>query len=339
MNCWKWITVFLSLFLTVVSQASSPREQIEEKIVADLVQSLGKIKTPEEALAKYKSHLSAQETAYLKELIDKKLWVEIPHISGDKNNINLKFSNGTTLKLEVVNYWKGEFALSDYRLEVNNYPRIEDRMNYLRRVIQSKVRKKESRGAWFFSLMFPHAQASLTCNALVSSGCMEVSMAASLWLARTASDESPLHRCTENYYFNKNQDAAKACLKQFMNSPTITSIQELTEVLVMAPDMSVELTCNKGDGPDIWINGSQVTRLGTGTAASDYSISMAQDPKMKLTKIPDLAIRCCRKSSGDILAGQCEEFVNNHLGSKEKRKQEFKDSNLRVRGKSFEGVK
>ncbi|WP_374074866.1 hypothetical protein [Bdellovibrio bacteriovorus] len=339
MNYWKWIAVFLSLFFAIASQASSPRKQIEEKIVADLAQSLGGIKTPEEALAKYKSHLSAQEIAYLEELISKKLWVEIPSVSGDKTNINMKFSNGTTLELQVVDYWKGEFALGDYKLEMDKYPRIEDRMNYLRRVIQSKVLKKESRGAWLFSLIFPSAHASLTCNALVSSGCMEVSMAASLWLARTASDESPLRRCTENYYLNKNQDATKACMKQFMNSPTITSIQELSEVLVMAPDMSVELACNKGDGPDIWINGSQVTRLGKGTAASDYSISMAQDPKMKLTKIPDLAIRCCRKSSGDALAGQCEEFVNNHLGSREKRKQEFKDSNLRVRGKSVEGIK
>ncbi len=332
------IIIFFTLLFSMTSYSAS-REEMEQKIVADLAGSLAQIKTPEEALSRVRSRLKPQEVEYLQSLISKKLWVEMPTVQSNKNTVLLKFSNNKTLPVEIVDYWTGEYVLSGYKLEMDKYPKLEERMAYLRRVMQSKVLNQDRQGASLFSLFFPAAHASLTCNSIVSSGCLEVSMATSLWLIRTVSEESPLMRCKENYYYNKNQDMTKKCLAQFNNSPTITTIQELSEVLAQAPDTSIDITCNKGEGPDIWINGSEVIRLGKGFERSDYSISMEQDRKSRLSKLPELAIRCCQKKSSDPLAGHCEEFVTNHLGSKENRRNEFKSPNLRLRGKEVDGVR
>lgn len=334
----KFLVIFV-LFLSLPAVALTPKEKMEEKIAADVAWSLSKIKSPEDALKKIRPRLQPQELKYLEGLVRKKMWVEMPVVTSEKNTLKFKFSNDKTLTLKVVNYWTGEYELEGYKLALQNYPNTEERIAYLRRVIQSKVLGGERKGAALFSLIFPSAHADLTCNSLVSSGCLEVSMATSLWLMKEVSEESPLKRCGEVYYFNKDQDITKKCLAQFDNSPTLTTIQELSEVLVEAPGTQLEITCNSSEGPNIHINGSEVMRLGNGFDKTDYSLSLEQDPELRLVKLPELAIRCCKKSPGDPLAGQCEEFVNHQLGSGEARRKELSSPNLRIRGEEVKGVR
>lgn len=338
------LSSLLCLFLIVSSKAfAGEKQEMEHMIVADIGKRLMHFKTPEEAAEKLKSRLNAKDAKYLNELILSKQWVELPSaVKSSENVLTLEFSNKVTISLEIPNYWAAEYKLNGYQLEMNNYHSLEEQIAYLRRVVKSKVplEKKGDKGAFLFSLMFPFAQASMTCNALVSSGCMEVSVAASLWLARAVSEESPLARCREIYYFNKNQASTEKCLQQYKHNPTLMTIQELSEVLAASPETSVEISCNnKGEGPDIFINGTEVVKLGRGFVATDYSISQAQDRKMKLSKLPSLAIQCCKSRNSDPLNGECEQFVTNHLGPKENRRKEFKNPDLRVRGKALEGVR
>ncbi|KYG68359.1 hypothetical protein AZI87_03645 [Bdellovibrio bacteriovorus] len=334
----KVSALILSLFFSIASFAA-PRQDVEKKIIADTALSLSRIKSPTEALEKLKPRLSESEVRYLESLIQKKLWVEMPEVASEDQVINYKFSDGTKISVEITDYFRGEFLVNGHKIEVDRYKSLEEKMSYLRRLVSMKLLPTKSKGAGLWSLFFPYAQASLTCNMVVSSGCLEVSMAASLWLVREASSESPLARCRDNYYFNKNQDMTKKCLSQYGNSQALSSIQEISEMLAQTPKSTVEITCNKGEGPHIWINGEEVTRFNKGHSASDYSVTMAQDPQVKLNKLPAAVIRCCQKPSGDPLAGECESFVNEHLGSKEKRAKEFSGSNVRLRGKALEGTR
>ncbi len=336
MNLLKY---FLGLILGLSFGHSVKASQIEidKKIVADLAQSLNKVKSPQDALKRVQARLTSDEIQYLQSLIDKKLWVEMPEVSSKEKQILLKFAEGRILTFEVADYWAAQFKVNGYALEFDRYPKISERMSYLRRVVQSKGLEGRSRGAFLYSLIFPYSHASLTCNSLVSSDCVEVSMAASLWLASTVAQESPLARCKEVYYFNKNDDITKKCIAQYENSPSLSAIHGLSEMLVESPDTSVNITCRKSGGPEIAINGSPVVRLGSGFDSSDYSISLEQDKNYKLSKLPELAIRCCRVHGGDPLVGHCEKFVNTYLGSSSLRVQELSSPDLRIQGKKIKG--
>ena len=343
---WKPLS-FLILLLSVsfVVEASNGQQEVDRQIVGDLAKRLQQFKSPDEALAALTPGLNEKEIKYFKDLISSKYWVEVPlSVKSDKNVLILEFSNKVFVNVEVANYWSGEFKVNGYQLSMNKYKSLEEEMSYLRRVVKSNVpelpkdSKKESKGAFLYSLIFPTAHASLTCNALVSSGCIEISMAASLWFVRTLASDSPLGRCKDIYYFNKLNDVTKKCLQDYKNNPTLVTIQEISEVLAAAPETSVEITCGKV-APTISIGGTEVVKLGRGALASDYSIAVAQDPHGKLRSLPELAIKCCRKNEDDPLSGKCEEFVSNHLGSRDKRKEEFKSSDLRIRGKAVPGVR
>ncbi|KHD89187.1 MAG: hypothetical protein OM95_05060 [Bdellovibrio sp. ArHS] len=331
------IPVLILGFLFSMSVYSAPRQDVEKKIIADLAQSFSHLKTPSEALARMKPHLTDEEVKYLQNLIEKKLWLEMPQIENEGRLITYKFSNGTKLAVEIADYFGRTYVVNGHKLELERYATLEEQISYLRRFISMRVLSSEKKGAGLWSLFLPSAHASLTCNMVVSSGCLEVSMAAALWLTREASTESPLARCRDNYYYNKNQDMTKKCLSQYGNSLSLSSIQEISEILAQTAHTSLEISCNKGEGPHIWINGEEVTRFNKGLTAADYSITMKQDPHLKLNKLPAAVLRCCQKPSGDPLAGECEEFVNNHLGIKEKRTKEFGGSHLRIRGKEIEG--
>lgn len=155
--------------------------------------------TPEQALEKYAARLKPEEAAYLQDLIAKKLWVEMPQIRNDKNKIFMTFSNKQTLALKIKDYWAAEIYLDDYKLEYDSYPSVPERLAYLRRVIQKKISVTEVSHRTLFDIFIKQAYASLTCNVMISSGCLEVSIAASLWLARVALTDSPITRCKDNY--------------------------------------------------------------------------------------------------------------------------------------------
>ncbi len=330
--------LFYVLFYALTSGATPSREKIEDKIVADLAQTLRSIKSPTEALTSVKSKLKENEIAYLERLVKEKRWVELPEIQSDKNTLVFKFSGNQTLRLTVEDYWKGKFSVNGFALELDQYPRTEDRMAYLIRVVQTQnLTRKNSSLLW--QILLPKAYASMTCNAIISSGCMEVSMAASLWLAREVSTDSPLERCRLNSQPLKLNDVTKKCLEQFNNSATLSTIQEMSEMLAQTPGTTVEVTCNKNSGPNISINGTEVLHLSKrGHSAEDYSITLEQDKDRKLHKLPELAIRCCKRNSADPLDGTCETFVRHHLGPKEKRLQELQGPQMRIRGKAVKGL-
>ncbi len=179
----------------------------------------------------------------------------------------------------------------------------------------------------------------MTCNVLVSTGCLEVSVATTLWMVEVATDESPMRRCKEIYYFDRYKDTTKFCLEHLGDSPTLTTIQEISELLAEAPETSVRIACRKNGGPEIYVNDEEVTRLGSGRSAEDYSIPIAINPEGRMSRLPSLAIRCCEAPAGDPLSGQCEEFVNSQVGQKEKRKEKFSNPDIRVRGKELRGVR
>lgn len=336
------------LFLLVSIMSCAPgalamdKQHIEYKIVEDIGKRIQQFKTPDEVLAKVKPALKADDFKYLSSLVAAKQWVELPvSVMTDKNLLTLEFSNKLSFTVEITNHWRGEFKLNGYQVSLEQYKSLEEQMSYLRRVVKTKLplEKKDRKGAFLYSLMFPSAQASLTCNALVNSGCVEVSVAATMWFVKSLSMESPLARCRDVYYYNRNNDVTAKCLQDYKNNPTLRTIQELSEMLVTIPDTSVEISCGKSEGPTIWIGGSEVVRLGKGLMESDYSITQAQDSSGKLRKLPDLAIKCCKSHKEDPLAGSCEEFLVNNLGSHEKRKKELQAPNLRIRGQAVPGVK
>lgn len=328
--------VLITLFVSSLCEASSARAKIDQKLTSDLALSLALLTTPQQALDKYTSRLKPEETAFLKDLIAKKLWVEMPQIRNEKNKILLSFSNKQTFELHIKDYWAAEILLGDYKIEYEKYPTVPERIAYLRRVVASKILKPEVSQRTLMGLFINQAYASLTCNALISSGCLEVSMAASLWLARVALSDAPISRCKDNYL--KNVGNAKKCMDQYKNLPTLTAIQEISEMLAEAPQTSLEIQCNKSEGPTIFINGTQVTRTNRGLTAADYSVDSEQDKEYKLRKIPEAALRCCKRNDSDPLSGQCEAFVNENLGNTKKRKAEFKNPDLRLKGKALKGV-
>lgn len=337
----SWYLLALLAFGAVVAHAD-PKSEIESKLVADIGKRLQQFKTPEEVLAKLQPTLKEADAKYIKTLIETKKWVELPaSVKSEKNVLNLEFSGDLTFAVEITNPWTGEFKLNGYQLTVDRYSSVEEELAYIRRVVKTKLPsvKDQSKGALLYSIMFPYAHASLTCNALVSSGCVEVSVAATLWFIKTVSAESPIARCRDIYYFNKYNDVTAKCMQEYKNNPTLSTIQELSEMLAGAPGASVSIACGKSEGPTIWIGDNEVIKLGRGAMASDYNITQAQDPQFKLRNLPALAIKCCKQSKSDPLAGQCEEFVSSHLGSSGKRKSEFKDPNLRIRGEALPGVR
>lgn len=331
----KYLVLF-SLLLSSFAEASSARAKIDQKLISDMALSLALLETPQQALEKYQSRLKPDEVAYLKDLIAKKLWVEMPRIRSAKNKIFMTFSNKQTLELRVNDYWQADLSLGDYKLEHDNYPTAQERMGYLRRVIGSKILTTEVSHRGLIDLFINQAFASLTCNAMVSSGCLEVSMASSLWLARLSMGDSPISRCKDNYL--KNVGNAKKCMEQYKDLPTLKAIQDIGEMLAEAPKTSLEITCNKSEGPTIHINGTKVARIGRGLTSDDYSIDSEQDKNHKLRKIPDAAIACCKRNDSDPLTGQCESFVNENLGNVDKRKAEFKNPDFRLRGKELKGA-
>lgn len=335
--------IFLATVLSFsfAVKASNVKQELDHQIIGDLAKRLQQFKSPDEALASLNRRLKEKEVKYFKDLIASKYWVEVPlSVKSDKNVLTLEFSNKVFVNVEVVDYWSGEFKVNGYQLSMNKYKSLEEEISYLRRVVKTNMPElsKGSKGAFLYSLIFPTAHASLTCNALVSSGCIEISMAASIWFARTLASDSPLGRCKEVYYLNKLNDVTVKCLQEYKNNPTLVTIQEISETLAAVPETSVEIVCGKV-APKISIGGTEVVKVGRGALASDYSITVAQDPRGKLGNLPELAIKCCRNNQDDPLNGKCEEFVSNHLGSREKRKEEFKSSDLRIRGKALPGVR
>lgn len=329
--------VLIIIFVSSLCEASAARAKIDQKLTSDLALSMSLLTTPDQALQKYKSRLKPEEVTYLKDLIAKKLWLEMPQIRNNKNKIFMTFSNKQTLEVRVKDYWSADIYLDDYKLEYDNYPTVQERFAYLRRVLQRKTVNSEVTHRTLLDLFINQAYASLTCNAVISSGCLEVSMAASLWLVRASLTDAPISRCKDNYF--KNVGNAKKCMEQYKNLPTLTAIQDISEMLAEMPKTSLEIKCNKSEGPTILINGTEVTRTNRGLTAEDYSLNSEQDKDYKLRKLPEAALRCCKRSDSDPLTGLCEAFVNDNLGNVEKRKAEFKNPDVRFKGKELKGVR
>lgn len=329
--------IFLFIFLTSAPcWSAQSRQTLENTIIAHLGQSISSFSAPEAVLSKVGERLTSEEKSHLENLIKKKMWVEIPKVETQENTLKMTFSNGTTLNLEVVDYWSGQFKLNGYKLEMDRYPELLEQLSYLRRVIQSKVLSEQrSRAHNLFSILVPSSEASLTCNFAISSGCMEVSMATSLWLARTLSAESPLGRCQESYMKLNN---AQKCVNDLKGSPTLVTLQEMGQALAKIPHTSLDITCNKGEGPTIWVDGVEVTRMNKGQSPSDYMLESSLNKGFQLSKLPEWAFQCCKKNSADPLSGTCEDFVNNHLGSPQKRREAFKSPDLRLNGKKLKGA-
>lgn len=331
----KFFVLFM-FFTPKFSQASAALAKINENLTSDLAFSLALSTTPQQALEKYANRLTPEDTSYLQDLITKKLWAEMPQIKSEKNKIFMTFSNKQTLELKIKDYWAADFLLDDYKLEYDRYSNAADRMAYLRRVIKKKIFTPEISHRPWWTLFINPAYASLTCNAMISSGCLEVSMAASLWLARVALTDSPISRCKDNYL--KNLGHAKKCIEQYKDLPTLVTIQEISEMLAETPKTSLEIKCNKSEGPTILINGTKVARSDRGLNADDYSIDSELDKGFKLRSLPAAAIRCCKSHDSDPLSGLCESFVNENLGNIENRKTEFKNPDVRFKGKALKTV-
>lgn len=333
----KCLLLYILLFASI-SNGTTARARLDQQLVADMALSLSRLESPQKALEKYQARLKPDEIAYLKELIAKKMWLEMPQFKSETNIIKMTFSNKKTLEVQVDDYWAGVYSLDGYKLEFDKYPTVPERMAYLRRVIQSQILQAQSpHSNLFLSLFFNKAQASLTCNALVSSGCIEVSMAASLWLLRTAATDSPISRCDDIYF--KNVKRSQQCIEPYKASPTLIAIQEMSEMLVQTPQTSVKIICNNDEGPTLLINDTQVTRLNRGASATDYDINSEQDKDHKLRRLPEVAIRCCKKVASDVLAGQCEDFVNSNLGLASERNKNFRNPDIRLKGKALEGTR
>jgi hypothetical protein len=319
--------------------AAKTKTDFEAQVINNWAQKLSQINSPTEALDKTSSRLKKTEVEYLKTLIAKKLWLEVPSYSVDKNFLVMTFSNKRELRLEVVDYWGGQYQVNGHKLDFRNYQKIDEKVNYLKRIVKNyKDDTKINKNSWFNLIVSP-AEASLSCNALIDSGCLEVSMASSLWFARTLAEDSPLHTCVTFNYGDENSPLRQKCLADYGNNPTIKTINEFSEILAMTPETSIDISCRESNGPLIKINSTEVAQLGPGRNSEDYSISLEQDKNYRLTKLAGLAIRCCEKNDSDPLNGQCEKFVASYLGSKDKRNDEFKNPNLRLQGKNIQGTR
>lgn len=337
-----WTQVIISLAVLIhvsfsfaeSEYSSSFKQSFEQKIARLLAAKINSLESTNQALSLIENRLSPNDTQYVNGLIKNSLWVELPHASATDNMLTLRFSNKQALQFEITNYWQKEFKLNGYPLKLKSYSTAKDQIEYLKRVISMR---NPSSSAWLFEILIPSANATMTCNAVISSGCMEVSMATSLWLVEKAAEISPLQQCKDGQQYLKG--GAAQCLKQFETNPTLKTIQNLSEILARSPRTSLELNCHSDPVPEIFLNGEKLLRVGERKDARSYLLTVKQNPDAKLSKLPELALQCCQTNESDPLGGECENFVNNYLGDAHERQKEFNREDLRIRGKKFKSVK
>lgn len=326
------MTFFIGYSQIQAKPKSVSKAEMQKYIVHDWGYSLTTLKSPEDFIKRYESRLNEQDKKYLRSLIKDKKWVEMPKIKVVDSSINFTVGNKTT-ELLVEDYFSKKFTLNGVELNLGLYKSAQEQIQYIQRVLKTK------KTASLWNLLINSAEASITCSALMDSGCVEVSLATSVWMANVAASDTNISRCKNIYYFNKRNDATKICLEKYKNDPNMLAIQGFADVLADNPNTEIEITCNSDQGPDIYINGKEVTRLGKGKWYEDYSIDSAMDPDRNLRKIPQYAIACCEAQGKGELGDACVSFVNNHLGKSSQRNEIFGKDNIRRGGKKLKGAK
>lgn len=330
------------LFFSATSFALN-KEAIENRIIENLGKNISKLKTPDEALKKLQPKLNAKETAYLKELISKKLWVEMPAVSQNGNTLELQFSNNLKMSLEISNpFLAPEFKLNGYQLETKRYESLEEKISYLRRVVNKEIALQKNKKISLFSLFFPVAKAAnaleiatkeLACKHF-GQACMEVSVAASVWLAQTSLElGNPITSCME---LKEPLRSKSECLNEFKNSHTLKVVSQITEILAESNNTSFGLRCNESRYATIIIDDIETEAEESG----DYLIAEVQKKTPAFgSLLPKLANECCENRTDDPLRGTCEKFVNSKLGPASERKSEFGKHKLQLKGKHLEGAR
>lgn len=331
------IIVFFCSCLFSITVFASSSSKLENRLVDNLAKAISKTKSPEDAVKKLGNRLKKEEVTFLSGLIKQDKWTEMPNATFDGNTINLKFSHGITMELEVVDYWKGEFAVNGYKLETKRYDSLPDKIAYLNRVVQKQYSNRNRKTTALFSFMVPEAEAfELGCNALIETTCIEVSMATAIWFAREIAKESPISTCTVALEIV----TIKKCHEQYNNNETIMTIHQLGEILAQAPtNTDISMECKNDRLAKLWIDGTLVAGYENKNGTSVSDLGDEQNPKGIFNKLPELTNRCCTKNDDDEFTGKCEEFVHEHLGDPKKRKQEYHKPYIKLKGQALPGVR
>lgn len=332
----KFLQIFAATSILFFSTAFAGNQKIQmqkqkqllEMALQDWAGSINLSKTPTDFLKKYQGRYTEEELSYLNKLVKEKTWVEMPKAKIEDQTLVLELPS-KTVRIEVVDFFKSQYRVNGYDLDWSLHADLPSQLRYLQRVVN---KKSAANSIWHIFLGAAEAQANITCNALIKTGCVEISAATAIWAAQEIAADSPLRHCADIYYNNKNNATTLTCLEKYKGSPNLEAMKELAEIFVQVPNAKLEIECNKKDGPELIINGVNVPRIGTSKNADSYSIPIEINPDLKFNKVPELALKCCR-SQGDPLGGSCEDFVNSHLGDPKKRTQKLNQENYRIKGK------
>lgn len=316
------------------SQKENSRLSYQQMILEDWAMSLNLLKKPEDFIKKYQSRYTPEDLAFLKKLISEKSWVEMPVATVEDQTLVLTLPS-KVVRLEVIDYFKSEYQINGYRIDWHLHPSHPAQIRYLQRIVQ---KKSSALNLWEILWRIQTAEASITCNALIQSGCVEISAATALWVAQEVSADTPIKHCLDIYYYNKNNSTTMTCLNKYKNSPNLEAMKDLAEIFVQDPHAKLELSCSGKNGPDISINGVLLLKINNEKKPDSYLIPTEINPNFIFNKVPELALKCCKKSN-DELAGTCENFVNSHLGQPQKRTEKLNQEHYRIQGKPIPNPK
>ena len=324
------LSIIMSLAFSISSQASKTNSLLvlEEKITGQVAKQLSQ--QPAEIISQLSTLHPKQNFDFLKGYMNSGEWGEIPKVEAKGKTLVMKFSDGTILNVELTNMWKNKYKINDYEIDLTEHKTPSDKINYLRRVVQTKVLNKKAKFS-FWSFLIQESEASVGCNKYLSSGCIEISAAVTAWLSTDLASEAITRDCN----LTSNKKEILACTDLLGKYPQVKNIQEISKILAQSPNTSVTISCDKGALQEITINDESLPIIG------DYvNIPLKLDPNHKLTEIPNLAKKCCKRYDGyeEGMNDICENFVNNKIGNSSTRKSFFKGKDLKNNGEYFDGA-
>ena len=319
----------------------------EEKLASLIAQQINLANRPQEFLKSLEAKGSNESnTLFLKKLIDEKTWGEVPTATSDKDTIILSFSNGAKVRLALSNFWQNRYKINDYEVDLSLRKNPIDRYQYLQKVVQTKVlkEKKYSR-IWFLLLESPAeardlwnavkggVQARLPCNSTFLAGCIEVSMAATMWVSVELAEQQIIRDCA----VTNIKESRWACMSELEKNDQVAAIRNISQFLARNPHIKdLEITCGKKIS-GVYINGEEIFRADNQQGfLPPQELDKTNEIGTRLAKLTD---QCCEKSSDARFDGTCEKFINNHLGVSSKRANYFKGKKLKNNDKFYEGTR
>lgn len=325
------------------------KTSFESMLATSIVKTINSLETPE-AVLNYVQSKGIKNKDLFRKLIADKSWGEVPTATVEENKIKMSFSNGANIVMEITDFWNNKYKINGYEVQLGKYKTAEERFNFFVRVVQSRGLDKAAKTSLWQIILGAEAHAgsiseatgnaalnkipalrSMTCNKFITSGCIEVSMAAAMW-ANAEIGDAVVGGCAG--VLSAEQETSRLCFEKFSKIDQIKAIGDLSSFLASnAQIKDLNINCEVAP-PAVSLNGEELSR------SSDDKLFLPRQgldgPQAGvMRKLPGLVENCCKNSSDANYDGVCEKFINDHLGQASARNRQFKGKPISVDGRAI----